>query len=75
MDVDDSPQQQQASAPDSEKAQAEAEATEQPTAVEGILKTDEFWADLKGFLVQRLNDEKEGERLGKLFREAAGKQA
>ncbi|KAK5125431.1 hypothetical protein LTR85_000540 [Meristemomyces frigidus] len=62
-------------APDSEKAQAEAD--EKPETNTGsaaeILKSDEFWADLKGFLSQRLRDEKEGEKLAQVFREAHGK--
>ncbi|EHL00620.1 hypothetical protein M7I_3508 [Glarea lozoyensis 74030] len=33
-----------------------------------ILKTEEFWADLRGFLVQRLKDEAQGDRLVKAFR-------
>ncbi|KAH8657149.1 cell-cycle control medial ring component-domain-containing protein [Tricladium varicosporioides] len=37
---------------------------------EEILKTDEFWGDLRGFLVQRLKDEKEGERLARAFKKA-----
>ncbi|KAF2811286.1 uncharacterized protein BDZ99DRAFT_570508 [Mytilinidion resinicola] len=32
------------------------------------LRTEEFWRDLKGFLVQRLRDEGEGERWAKAFR-------
>ncbi len=35
-----------------------------------VLKTEEFWADLKGFLIQRLKDEKEGERVASVFRKA-----
>jgi hypothetical protein len=35
-----------------------------------ILKTEEFWTDLRGFLVQRLKDEAEGDRLVKVFRNA-----
>jgi hypothetical protein len=35
-----------------------------------VLRTEVFWADLTGFLTQRLRDEAEGERLGRLFREA-----
>ncbi|KAI7329914.1 hypothetical protein KC340_g4444 [Hortaea werneckii] len=65
MDVDkDTP------GPDSEKAQAEAgEKLEAHTStVTEILGSDEFWADLKGFLAQRLRDEEEGERLAKRFR-------
>jgi hypothetical protein len=38
---------------------------------EEILKTEEFWADLRGFLVQRLKDEAEGDKLIKAFRSAA----
>ncbi|KAF4629554.1 hypothetical protein G7Y89_g8590 [Cudoniella acicularis] len=39
---------------------------------EEILKTEEFWSDLKGFLVQRLKDEGEGEgeRVHGIFRAA-----
>ncbi|KUJ09068.1 uncharacterized protein LY89DRAFT_598710 [Mollisia scopiformis] len=35
-----------------------------------VLKTEEFWGDLKGFLVQRLKDESEGERVVGVFRKA-----
>lgn len=58
-------------APESEKAQAEADekAAEQASA-EGMLETEEFWSDLKGFLAQRLRDEKQGEKLTQTFREA-----
>jgi hypothetical protein len=35
-----------------------------------LLQKDEFWSDLKGFLTQRLRDEREGERVHKLFRKA-----
>ncbi|KAK4548483.1 hypothetical protein LTR36_009393 [Oleoguttula mirabilis] len=66
----------EASAPESEKAQAEAGDAAEANAGSAaeILKSDEFWADLKGFLVQRLRDEKEGEKLVQVFREAHGKQ-
>ena len=37
-----------------------------------VLETEQFWSDLKGFLVQRIKDEKEGERLAGVFRKAAG---
>ncbi|KAI5211056.1 hypothetical protein AUEXF2481DRAFT_656600 [Aureobasidium subglaciale EXF-2481] len=60
------------SAPLSEHAQAEAEAL--PHAHDNaaqMLKSDEFWADLKDFLVQRLRDESQGERLTRLFRQAS----
>jgi hypothetical protein len=40
---------------------------------EGVLKTDEFWQDLKGFLVQRLKDEAEGERVWGVFKNAVEK--
>jgi hypothetical protein len=36
-----------------------------------MLQNDEFWADLKDFLVQRLRDEDQGERLVGLFRKAS----
>lgn len=64
-----------ASAPESEKAQAEAEEKPeaQTSSTEDILKSEEFWADLKGFLAQRLRDEGEGEKLALVFREACGK--
>lgn len=67
MDVDE-----KTGAPDSEAAAREAaqkEADANSTA--GILKTEEFWADLQGFLSQRLRDEQEGKRLAAVFREAA----
>jgi len=35
-----------------------------------VLKTEEFWGDLKGFLVQRLKDEEVGERVCGIFRKA-----
>jgi len=35
-----------------------------------VLRTEEFWGDLKGFLVQRLKDEAEGERVAGVFRKA-----
>lgn len=69
MDVDPP-----APAPESEKAQAEAgEPKTQGEDVQSILKTEEFWADVKGFLAQRLRDDKEGERLAGVFREACSK--
>ncbi|KAG9742742.1 hypothetical protein KCU59_g6843, partial [Aureobasidium melanogenum] len=60
------------SAPLSEHAQAEAEALPHAhdTATQ-MLQSDEFWADLKDFLVQRLRDENQGERLVRLFRSAS----
>lgn len=35
-----------------------------------VLGKEEFWTDLKGFLVQRLRDEAEGERAYGIFRKA-----
>jgi hypothetical protein len=35
-----------------------------------VLGKDEFWGDLKGFLVQSLRDEKEGEKVYNVFRKA-----
>jgi hypothetical protein len=65
MDVDEPA----TSAPESEKAAAEAVNTpNQGDNAAEALKTEEFWDDLKGFLSQRLRDESEGERLAKLFR-------
>ena len=69
MDVDS-----QTPAPDSEKAQAQADAERSAASTAGgILKTEEFWTDLKGFLAQRLRDQSEGERVAKVFREALSK--
>ena len=58
-------------APESEKANVEAEqAGHAETTAQEVLRTEEFWADLKGFLAQRLRDEEEGEKLGRVFKEA-----
>lgn len=35
-----------------------------------VLRTEEFWEDLKGFLVQRLRDDEEGRRVAGVFRGA-----
>jgi ubiquitin-like protein 4 len=35
-----------------------------------VLKSEEFWGDLKGFLVARLKDEAEGERIWGVFKKA-----
>lgn len=37
---------------------------------EEVVKTEDFWQDLRAFLVQRLKDEAEGERLWGVFRKA-----
>lgn len=60
------------SAPLSEHAQAEADIIPHAhdTATQ-MLQSDEFWTDLKDFLVQRLRDEDQGERLIRLFRQAS----
>lgn len=39
----------------------------QPTGA-AALETDAFWSDLKGFLMQRLNDQAKAEELSSLFR-------
>lgn len=72
MEVDE-----QASAPGSEKAQAQAENKPTPSAASaggpsgpGALNTIEFWKDLQDFLAQRLRDMEEAERLSKVFKMA-----
>ena len=35
-----------------------------------VLETEEFWVDLRGYLVQRLKDEGEGEKVCGTFRRA-----
>lgn len=59
-------------APLSERAEARPESTPHAadTAKE-MLSSDDFWADLKSFLVQRLKSEAEGERLLDVFAKAA----
>lgn len=59
-------------APESEKANVEAEQAggHAETTAKEVLRTEEFWADLKGFLAQRLRDEEEGEKLSSMFKEA-----
>ena len=39
----------------------------EPSGTE-VLRTDEFWEDLKGFLTQRLKDQGQGEKVCGLFR-------
>lgn len=36
---------------------------------EGVLRTEEFWTDLKGFLAQRIRDDGVAERAWKAFRD------
>ncbi|KAM5351956.1 hypothetical protein ACJ41O_004679 [Fusarium nematophilum] len=43
-------------------------APEAPTTGKEALETDEFWSDLKGFLMQRLKDEAQAEELSGLFK-------
>ena len=70
MEIDE-----QASAPGSEKAQAESAPTTQAAtgagpSGPGALNTIEFWNDLQDFLAQRLRDTEEAERLSKVFKMA-----
>lgn len=58
-----------APAPESEKAQAEAVAAAPvDDGAEAMLKGEEFWTDLKGFLKQRLRDDGVAEEVCKKFR-------
>ena len=46
-----------------------------PPVAQGVsgvetLTSEEFWGDLKGFLIQRLRDEEEGEKVFGVFRKA-----
>jgi ubiquitin-like protein 4 len=70
MDVDS-----QGAKPGIEKSHTQMEGQPEAKANSTVdtLKSDAFWADLKTFLAQRLQDDGEGERLAKLFREALGK--
>jgi len=59
-------------APLSERAEGLAETAAHADDTAGdMLKTDDFWSDLESFLVQRLKDESEGERLLTIFKKAA----
>jgi hypothetical protein len=55
-----------------EEMEVDTEAPAPAAGISGkeILATSEFWSDLRGFLVQRLKDEKEGERVWGLFKGA-----
>lgn len=46
-----------------------APAAQGPSGKE-VVATEEFWEDLRGFVVQRIRDEKEGERLVGVFKSA-----
>lgn len=50
-------------APKAEDAAADAASTAQGTSGEAVLQTDAFWTDLRGFLSQRIRDEKITEEL------------
>jgi hypothetical protein len=70
MEIDE-----QASAPGSEKAQAESAPTTSAApgagpSGPGALNTIEFWNDLQDFLAQRLRDTEEAERLSQVFKMA-----
>ena len=61
-------------APLSEKADLEKQGSGSGVeTAKDVLKTEEFWSDLKGFLAQRLKSQDEGEALMGLFREAWSK--
>ncbi|KAH7321183.1 cell-cycle control medial ring component-domain-containing protein [Stachybotrys elegans] len=49
------------------EATPEVAAPSDPTGAAAV-QTDAFWADLKGFLMQRLKDEQEAESLSSLFK-------
>ena len=69
----DIPEPTMADAPGSEQAQNDAGKEKESLNVDSgahEIETEEFWNDLKGFLVQRLRDESEGERISKVFRNA-----
>ena len=50
--------------------QADASAAAQGPSGKEVVAGNEFWEDLRGFLVQRIRDEKEGERLAGVFKGA-----
>lgn len=50
-------------APKTEDVTADAASTAQGTSGEAVLQTDAFWTDLRGFLSQRIRDEKITEEL------------
>lgn len=66
MDIDSTP------APLSEKAETAAvSVSTEKGSTSDVLQSDEFWKDLEDFLVQRLKDQSEGQRLTGLFRTAS----
>ena len=50
-------------------SQATAPVAQGPSGKE-VVAGDQFWEDLKGFVVQRIRDEREGERLVGVFKGA-----
>jgi hypothetical protein len=58
-----------ASVKKSDEEMVDAPVAQGPSGKE-VLGTDEFWGDLKGFLVQRLRDEAEAEKLFGTFKTA-----
>ena len=62
----------EAPAPLSERAEAIAgQAADTARAAADVLRSEQFWLDLKDFLVQRLRDEEAGEKLLGVFRSAS----
>ncbi|KAI6360112.1 hypothetical protein MCOR25_006820, partial [Pyricularia grisea] len=57
---------------DAAPAAAAAASTSTAQGVSGVdvLKTDDFWTDLNGFLLQRVRDEKVADEVSALFRKA-----
>jgi hypothetical protein len=59
---------------EAEKGLAGASAEHAPAAQgpsgKEVVATDEFWSDMKHFIMQRTRDEAEAERLAKIFKEA-----
>lgn len=55
--------------PPKKDEEAEEEKAPEPTGKEAVA-TPEFWGDLKSFLLQRIKDEAEGERLVDVFKGA-----
>lgn len=53
-----------------DKMDVDAAPVAQGPSGEELLKGDEFWSDLKGFLMQRIRDEGESDKLVKVFRGA-----
>ncbi|KAI9735262.1 MAG: hypothetical protein M1834_001852 [Cirrosporium novae-zelandiae] len=56
--------------PQEEKKDVEMVGTAQGPSGKEMLASEEFWVDLKGFLVQRLKDEEEGGKLFETFKTA-----